>query len=409
MRSTGGARGSAPAPRALPAALTVAIIAGGALAVVAAAASAAVATIMARRIVTPPVDRDEDVTVLAVGEHSVTISATPESVLPGRYSLFFDRGRGHARIGDVIERGDGPADELGGAVVERAVLRVDRGALVPGTRARISGWYYTAPDDLGLPVGRVDIDTPLGPAPAWWFPAEAESGWWVIAVHGRAVSREETLRAVPAVHETGAHALVVSYRNDGDAPVSPDGRYALGDAEWQDVHAAMRYAVDHGATDLVLFGFSMGGATVLQAATRSPLAERVRGLILDSPVVDWVDVLDFQGRLERVPAPIRRGAIRLMGEPWAGRLTGLAEPIDFARLDFVRRSAALDVPVLLMHSVDDGYVPAGPSIALARARPDIVTFERYERARHVKLWNYDPERWTRDITRWLRALRHRAR
>ncbi len=71
----------------------------------------------------------------------------------------------------------------------------------------------------------------------------------------------------------------------------------------------------------------------------------------------------------------------------------------------MRRATELEVPILLLHSVDDGYIPATASIALARVRPDIVTYEEFEVARHTKLWNYDEPRWTGAVAKWLRALR----
>ncbi|GMA92441.1 alpha/beta hydrolase family protein [Homoserinibacter gongjuensis] len=85
-------------------------------------------------------------------------------------------------------------------------------------------------------------------------------------------------------------------------------------------------------------------------------------------------------------------------------MTGLAEPLDLERMDFVSRAAELDRPILLLHSVDDGFVPATASIALADARPDIVTFEEFTVARHTKLWNYDRTRWEDAIRNWLAAI-----
>ena len=70
----------------------------------------------------------------------------------------------------------------------------------------------------------------------------------------------------------------------------------------------------------------------------------------------------------------------------------------------MRRAGELNVPILLLHSDDDGYIPATASSALARARPDIVTYEEFEVARHTQLWNYDPQRWTGAIADWLKAL-----
>jgi hypothetical protein len=60
--------------------------------------------------------------------------------------------------------------------------------------------------------------------------------------------------------------------------------------------------------------------------------------------------------------------------------------------------------VLLLHSSGDSYVPVDASRELARLRPDIVTFDEFSHAGHTRLWNYDRERWTTDISRWLSRL-----
>jgi hypothetical protein len=226
-------------------------------------------------------------------------------------------------------------------------------------------------------------------------------------VHGRAVRRPETLRAVPIFRDAGFTSLVVSYRNDGEAPRSDDFRYALGDREWLDVDAAMRYAVSNGATQIVLVGWSMGGATVLQALTRSSAAGAVAGVILESPVVDWIAALDFQVRLRRLPVFVRSFVVLLFKSSWGRPFTGLAEPLDVDRLDFVARAKELDRPVLILHSDDDGFVPSTASRALAVARPDVVSYEAFEVARHTKLWNYDRARWEGAIRRWLVQLASR--
>jgi len=371
--------------------------AGVALAAVATTAAAGyVAVLMARRLVTPPNDRTEEIRIYSVGDETITLSVTEESVTPGQYSFWFSRDTGHARVGEIVDRTRN--------TVTRELLDIDFGDIERATRGRLSGWFFVRPRDLDLPYQNVEVDTQLGEAPAWLFPAAIDTGRWVIQVHGRGVRRTETLRAVPVFHDAGYSSLLVSYRNDGVAPESIDRRYALGGSEWRDVESAMQYAVDHGATDIVLMGWSMGGATVLQAATRSEFARYLRGIVLDSPVIDWVDVIDHQGRAAHVPALIRNRAVQLVGGPLAGALTGIAEPIDLTKLDFVRRAGDLRWPVLLLHSTGDDYVPSGPSKALAIERPDIVTFEEFDTAHHVRLWNYDEPRWTGAITRWLAEL-----
>ncbi|WP_297411498.1 alpha/beta fold hydrolase [Naasia sp.] len=355
----------------------------------------AVTTTVARTVVMPPRKRSQDIRVVSVDEAEATIvlRATPDALLPGDYSFWFEQGAGHARLGQIVDRGVG--------TVTRRILAVDFGNLATARAGRFSGWYYLSPKELGVPFESVKVRTSLGSAPAWLVPAEGPTTRWVIQVHGRATLRQEGLRAVPVFREAGYTSLLISYRNDGEAPPSPDRRYALGDTEWLDVEAAILFALDNGAVDVVLMGWSMGGATVLQAATRSRVRDVVTGVVLDSPVVNWVDTLLYQGEAMSLPAPVKRGVLALIGSRWGRPLTGQERPIDLARLDFVSRAAELEVPILVLHSDDDGFVPSNGSRELAAARPDIVTFTGFETARHTKLWNFDRDRWNAAIRDWL--------
>jgi pimeloyl-ACP methyl ester carboxylesterase len=365
----------------------------------AAVATAAVSVIIARRVIIPPSRREEDVAIRSVDLDAglVVLDSTADSRLPGEYSFWFTRESGHARIGEIVASTP--------TTVTRRLLAVDSGDITTARRGRLTGWFYLTPADLDVPFEDVAIATPLGDAPAWLIPAaDATTDRWAIHVHGRAVRRPETLRAVPIFREAGYNSLVVSYRNDNEAPRSDDFRYALGDREWLDIDAAMRLAVDRGATQIVLVGWSMGGSMALQALTRSTVGDRVTGVMLESPVVDWIAALDFQVRLRRLPVFVRSFVILLFKSRWGRVFTGLAEPLDIDRLDFVTRAKELDRPVLILHSDDDGFVPSTASRALAIARPDIVSYEAFEVARHTKLWNYDRDRWETAIRDWLAKL-----
>ncbi len=364
---------------------------------IAAAIAAGILTVsFARMVVTPPRKRAEEVRILGHDAAAITLSATLDSLTPGRYSFWFGRDTGHAQVGEILSST--------GTTVTRQLIGVGFGDLDSATRGRFSGWFYLTPEELNLPHQNVAVETELGPAPAWVVPAAQGTDRWMIGVHGRAVRRQEAIRGVPVFRDAEYTSLLISYRNDGEAPGTPDNRYSLGDTEWNDVDAAMRFAVAHGAREIVLMGWSMGGATVLQALTRSPLAPLVRGVVLESPVIDWVRALKYQGSQNRLPPPFEWGARTLLTNRWAGFLTGQEAPIDLHRLDFVARASQLQTPILLLHSADDGFIPADASRALAAARPDIVTFEEFITARHTKLWNYDSARWNAAISGWLRSL-----
>ncbi|MEO6533041.1 MAG: alpha/beta fold hydrolase [Pseudolysinimonas sp.] len=370
-----------------------------ALAGAVATAAAVLSVIVARTVIIPPSRRTDDIRIVALDQAASTIvmSSTPDSRLPGQYSFWFSGDTGHVRVGDIIRQDP--------RTVTRSIEAPDFGHLAAARRGRFNGWFYLTPEDLHVPFEEVQIRTPLGEAPAWLIPAKTpHSTRWMIGVHGRAVRRPEALRGVLPFRSEGFTSLIVSYRNDGDAPRSGDYRYALGDREWLDIEAAMRYAVAHGAEEIVLMGWSMGGATVLQALTRSAEGAHVIGVVLDSPVVDWIATLDFQSELRRLPAAVRLGVLTLLKHRWGGVFTGLAEPLDLDRLDFVRRAQELDRPILILHSDDDGFVPSTASRELAIARPDIVSYEPFEIARHTKLWNYDREKWEGAIRRWIATL-----
>ncbi|TQJ50499.1 alpha/beta fold hydrolase [Phycicoccus sp. SLBN-51] len=353
-----------------------------------AVSSVSAAAYFARRVLTPDRERPDDTEVLAVDDHTVTLGITADTVVPGRYGLWLDGTDGHCRLGDVVE-----LDEERGRVT-RELLGVDFGHLTPGF-ARWNQYYYGSPPDrsLGLPTQHVEVLTELGPMPAWLVEAEQPTDRWAILVHGRGARREECLRGITPLRDSGINVLVPSYRNDPGAPSGPDGRYNLGLSEWRDIEDAALYAVQQGARELVLVGWSMGGAIVLQTLDRSWLTGHVSHVILDAPVIDWNDVLSHHAREHGVPAPVGTLSRTLMGRRWARRLVGVHDPVDVAKTNWVARADELRHRMLLIHSVDDEFVPVGPSERLAEARPDLVRFEPWETARHTKEWNTDPERW----------------
>ncbi|HEV7565729.1 MAG TPA: alpha/beta fold hydrolase [Microbacteriaceae bacterium] len=390
-KRNGGASGGRGA-----AGVAIGIAAG--LALVTLGATAYATTYIARVVVIPPRKRRQDQLVLAVdeAEGTITLKDTPDASVAGRYGLWFARETGYALVGDVTRRE--------GGTVTRILEEVRFGDIHDARRSRLSGWYYLEPEELGLPVNSVSIATSLGQSPAWHIPADGPEDKWVIQVHGRGAQRHEGLRAVPAFREQGYSSLLISYRNDGDAPDSEDRRYGLGGTEWLDVEAAIRFALEAGAKEIVLMGWSMGGAIVLQTATRSPLIERVTGIVLESPVIDWIDTLKYQADGLRLPPVVSRGAMHIIGSEWGKAVTGQSAAIDFPSMDFVTRAKDLSLPILILHSDDDGFVPSTASRALADARPDIVTLVPFSEAKHTKLWNYDEERWNGSIASWLGAL-----
>jgi alpha-beta hydrolase superfamily lysophospholipase len=382
----------APSPGLLTGVRAALTVLSAALAV-ALSALAFVSLRIARRVVTPAV-RVTDTRILSLdtAAQTITLARTPDTELPGRYGLFTTGTESYVKLGSVLA-------EDATSVKRKLLTHIGANTRISADAA-FSGWYYDHAEELHLPFTSELIGSAVGPCPAWLFPA-GDGDTWVIQVHGRGTTRAECLRAVPVFHGLGITSLVVSFRNDGEAPRSRAGTYGLGSTEWRDVDAAVGFARRRGARRIVLMGWSMGGAIALQLELSSAHQDAIAGLILESPVVDWRLVLGYQARLLRLPAAVTGLAIGALQTEWATPMTGAGAAIPFDRLDAVSRAAELRHPILILHSDDDGFVPSDASHDLVVARPDLVEMQVFEVARHTKLWNYDQERWSESIRMWL--------
>ena len=175
----------------------------------------------------------------------------------------------------------------------------------------------------------------------------------------------------------------------------------LGLAEWEDTEAAIEYAVARGARRIVLMGWSMGGGIALRTSVRSAHRDRIRSLILDSPAVDWQDILIYHATALRAPRPMRRLALWMMTSRLGARMVRLHEPLALHEMRPEYHAAHLDHPTLLFHALDDATVPPAPSRRLAALRPDLVEFVPVEGASHTREWNRDPARWERAVAEHL--------
>lgn len=318
----------------------------------------------------------EDVEVEAVGEGTVTLSRSEETERPGVYGL--DWRAGHAKIG-AIERSD--ADS-----VTRRLWGL-RGYLAPGQMVAIDSEVHSGDPrrSLGLPYSEVEVPGELGPMPAWMVPpakgGSPRADTWAIVVHGINGTPQNGLRITPTLREAGLVTLLITYRDDLGAPSSPDGLHHMGLTEWRDVEAAARFAIDRGARRLVLVGYSMGGALVAQFMRRSPLADRVGGLVLDAPALDWEEVLSFNAEEMGLPG------IASLPVRWA---IGLRIDADWESLDALEDPDSLRLPILLFHGTEDEIVPISISERLADELPRFVTYYHVPGAGHTQAWNVGP-------------------
>ncbi|MCJ1680313.1 hypothetical protein MTF65_23820 [Streptomyces sp. APSN-46.1] len=336
-----------------------------------------------------PLPEGPRLSVHAAADGRVALTRSLSSLRPGTYGLTAPGV--HAVVGPVLTDVPHAPD-----TVVRELHAVTHGSLDPGTRVALTPQVHLGNPGTALGLDHADVDIPgeLGALPAWFVPAARDT--WVITVHGLGTGREHPMVVMPFLHRHQLPVLDLAYRGDLGAPVSPDGLGHLGESEWRDVDAAIRYALRYGARRVVLHGWSTGAAMALHAAERSALAGRIAGLVLDSPVLDWHTTLRALMAARRSPAVLLPLAIRAAegraGLRTADRRAPGADP------------GALRVPVLIFHGPDDTLAPWEPSRRLAAARPDLVTLRPVRDAPHGAMWNADPAWYEEALRRFLTSL-----
>ncbi|UUU34875.1 alpha/beta fold hydrolase [Streptomyces sp. CA-210063] len=335
-----------------------------------------------------PLPTEPRLTVHSTAAGRIALTRAFASQRPGTYGL---TGHGsHAVVGTVLNGAPHAPD-----TVVRRLERVTHGTLEPGDKVWLTPNTHIGDPRTALGLDHDDVDVPgeLGTLPAWLVPADRDT--WVIAVHGLGATREHAMNVMEFLHRHHFPVLALAYRGDPGAPRSPDGLNHLGETEWRDVDAAIRYAVRFGAEQVVLHGWSTGATMALRAATHSPLRDRVAGLVLDSPVLDWTATLRALAAARRTPGALLPLAVRAA----QGR-TGLrAAPVGQAAVP-----AELRTPTLLFHGPDDAVAPWGPSRALAARHPGRVTLRTVPHAPHGAMWNADPQAYEETLRRFLTPL-----
>ncbi|MEU0414564.1 alpha/beta fold hydrolase [Streptomyces griseorubiginosus] len=377
-----------------------------------AAAAAAAAGIVVGRIASDaglkappgrPLPGEPRLTVHSTAAGRITLTRDLAALRPGTYGLEGDAS--HAVIGPVLTAEPHSAD-----TVVRRLERVTHGTLQPGDKVRLTPNTHVGDPRSALGLDHTDVDIPgeLGPLPAWFVPGGRNT--WVIAVHGLGPTREHALNVLEFLHHHRFPVLAPAYRGDDGAPRPPDGLHHFGETEWHDLDAAMRYAVDHGARQLVLHGWSTGATMALRAAARSGLRHRVKGLVLDSPVLSWERTLRALAAARHTPGVLLPLAVRAaqgrtgLPSDHAGLYADRTVPADHQDRTDAMGPAEPPPPTLIFHGPDDTIAPWDLSRRLTATHPDRITLHTVHQAPHAAMWNADPAAYEEALRRFLTPL-----
>ena len=193
--------------------------------------------------------------------------------------------------------------------------------------------------------------------------------------------------------EAGHNVLLVNERSQNGS----EGRcITFGILEHQDCLAWITYANERfGSPDMIIFGVSMGAATILMAAGLD-LPDNIRGIIADSPYSTPLDIICEVGKEMHIPAPVTAalaiGAARIFGG-FDLRAASAAEAVKKAK-----------APILLIHGENDHFVPCGMSGVIAKNCASPVQLETFPNAEHGLSYLTDTLRYERLVQEFIKEV-----
>jgi fermentation-respiration switch protein FrsA (DUF1100 family) len=223
------------------------------------------------------------------------------------------------------------------------------------------------PTDVELNYRQVSIHSTDGLELAgWWVPGNDPSQAVVLVsgIEGDKSDRH-VLKSASVYAGAGYGVLMTDLRAQGR---SEGERVTMGHKEVRDVRGALLWLKEGGFTpgEVVLHGFSLGGATVLRAAPKSGVAAVVEeSAYSDLPLILRQQLPEVSGLPSFfTPGIFVMGKLFLGIDPWAVR------PEEDAQRLCERR-----IPLLIIHSTDDETTPFEHARRIKAACPEATLWK----------------------------------
>lgn len=191
----------------------------------------------------------------------------------------------------------------------------------------------------------------------------------------------------------GHNVLLIDHRAHGKS----EGRtITFGIKERWDLLQWVKYAVERFGEDvkIVLYGISMGGATVLMASELE-LPENVKGIIADCPYSSPLDIILNVGKGMPIP--------NFLIEPFAKLGAWIYGGFNLEETTAEQAVQKAKVPILIIHGEADRLVPCEMSDIVSE-NPDLITRFTFPNANHGLSYLEDTPRYKRIVVDFLNQI-----
>jgi pimeloyl-ACP methyl ester carboxylesterase len=223
------------------------------------------------------------------------------------------------------------------------------------------------PADVGLDYREVVVRSSDGLSLSAWWVDKAGSPRAVVLVHGWGGDKSNlhVVETALVYERVGFNVLMLDLRAHGE---SEGGRVTVGYQEVRDVRGALSWLEERGLDpgEVVLHGWSMGGAAVVQAAPGTGVA----AVVEEAAYADLPPLLQ-----ERIPEVSGLPAFFKPGILLMGRLFLGIDPWAVRPVEETGQLYREGVPFMIIHSRDDEMIPFEHAESLAAAHPEATFWE----------------------------------
>ena len=194
--------------------------------------------------------------------------------------------------------------------------------------------------------------------------------------------------------QMGHNLLLVDQRAHGK---SEGSTITFGILERRDALCWIDYALNRfgRCQEILLYGISMGGATVLMAAGLK-LPSNVVGIVADCPYSSPLDIILQVGRSMPIPLWLIKPFVIL-----GARIFGGFDLLETTAMECVKNTR---VPILVIHGDSDTLVPREMSLPLAEANPQMVRHCTVYGAEHGISYLVDTPRYVKFVNEFMEKV-----
>jgi uncharacterized protein len=221
-----------------------------------------------------------------------------------------------------------------------------------------------------------------------WFIRVPNAKGTIAIFHGHGSEKSANLSQSNEFNEMGYSTLLVDFRAHGQ---SEGNTCTIGYREAEDVKLAYDYLKNNGENNIILYGISLGAATITKAISDYHLAPEK--IILEMPFASLPATVEGKMRMAGLPSEPIAGLLTF----WGGLINGFWA-FDMKPREFVKK---IKCPVLVQWGKKDKGVTEMEINELFNNISSSKELVVYENSGHQNLCENEPDKWEDTVEAFL--------